>query len=431
MYSPTVAALEKFDNQHEFERMCADILIAQGYEDVVLVAPRGGSDGGMDITFRNQRGERGLACVTLREDIMLKFKEDFSQRRAGEFDIYILFCTAYLTHKQKVGCAKYCLDTLQAEFVPKDIEALRSLLDSSLKSVRETYLHIKDDSKGVNEEALVKFQEEMQKQREADELLLEARKFASGLMQKNELVKKAVERWPPYKQSEFRQLGIEMSVAVLGGYDPLIQMSIRTAGLGRGMLGYRRLTHDDIVWLSASAISYLKENVLEATTPDPEGLLYLACMYGYQQQFEEMMKIIDKAIKIAGEIKEKFQQRQILLTLFRACGSDQTKVERLRKRLGIPTVFKRTFCKYIQDFNPDFQGYIQWIAIKRPSTAGEKGIFIIHITPPYEQYKGQVSASVLSVESWQGENIANGELVSISKLYDTLHASFTLLCPTE
>src|SRR5260370_30455430 len=58
--------------------MCADIIIAQGYEDVVLVAPRGGSDRGMDITFRNQRGERGLACVTLREDIMVKFKEDFS-----------------------------------------------------------------------------------------------------------------------------------------------------------------------------------------------------------------------------------------------------------------------------------------------------------------------------------------------------------------
>src|SRR5260370_2176347 len=221
--------------------MCADILIAQGYEDVVLVAPRGGSDRGMDITFRNQRGERGLACVTLREDIMVKFKEDFSQRRAGEFDIYILFCTAYLTNKQKVACAKYCLDTLQAEFVPKDIEALRSLLDSSMKSIRETYLHIKDESKGVNAEALVKLQEEMQKQREADELLLEARKFTSSLMEKNELVKKAVEQWPPYKQRESRQLGIEMSVAVLGGYDPLIQMSIKTAGFGRGKAVYSEM----------------------------------------------------------------------------------------------------------------------------------------------------------------------------------------------
>jgi hypothetical protein len=154
-------------------------------------------------------------------------------------------------------------------------------------------------------------------------------------------------------------------------------------------------------------------------------------MYGYQQQFEEMMKIIDKAVKIDGEIKEKFQQRQILLTLLHACGSDQMKVERLRKRLGIPRVSKKPFCKFIQDFDlTDFHGYIQWVAIKRPSAAGEKGIFIIHITPPYVQNKGLVSASTLSVESWNSENIANGELVSTGKLYDVLHASLVLLCPS-
>jgi hypothetical protein len=33
MYSQTVAALEKFDNQHDFERMCADILVGIGYKD--------------------------------------------------------------------------------------------------------------------------------------------------------------------------------------------------------------------------------------------------------------------------------------------------------------------------------------------------------------------------------------------------------------
>ena len=39
MYSQTVAMLEKFDNQHDFERMCADILFALGYRDVELIAP--------------------------------------------------------------------------------------------------------------------------------------------------------------------------------------------------------------------------------------------------------------------------------------------------------------------------------------------------------------------------------------------------------
>ncbi len=272
----------------------------------------------------------------------------------------------------------------------------------------------------------------MQRQREADNFLLEARKFASSLMEKDELVKKAVELYPPYKQKELRQLGIEISVAVIDGYDPITQMGIRMASLGRGTAGFRRLERSDLVWLSTSAISYLRENVLEATTPYAEGLLHLACMYGYQQQFEDMMITIDKAVQIDGEIKKRFQQQKILLTLLRACGSDQMKLGRLRKRLGILPDSKRNFCKFIQDFDLiDFHGYIKWIGMKRPNAAGERGIFILHITPPYEQNKGLVSASALSVESWKSENIANGELVIIGKLYDMLHASFVLIRPTE
>src|SRR5947209_814685 len=107
MYSQTIAALEKFDNQHDFERMCADILVGIGYKDVVLIAPRGGSDGGRDITFTTETGGNGLACVTLRSEIEKKFFEDFSKRQPGEFEKYIFFCTAYLTAQQKLKFARH------------------------------------------------------------------------------------------------------------------------------------------------------------------------------------------------------------------------------------------------------------------------------------------------------------------------------------
>ena len=45
MLSKTRRALEDFDNQHEFERMAADVLNALGYSNVEPMAPRGGSDG--------------------------------------------------------------------------------------------------------------------------------------------------------------------------------------------------------------------------------------------------------------------------------------------------------------------------------------------------------------------------------------------------
>ncbi len=144
MFSPTITALEKFDNPHDFERMCADVLIHLGYRDVVLIAPRGGNDGGMDVTFTTETGGKGLACVTLRKDIEKKFNEDFTQRKAGEFEKYYFFCTSYLTAKQKLRFAKYCLDSLRAEFVPQDIEALRGLLDNALISIRERCLGIED-----------------------------------------------------------------------------------------------------------------------------------------------------------------------------------------------------------------------------------------------------------------------------------------------
>jgi len=142
MFDLTRKALEEFDNQHDFERMCADMLNALGNEDVVLVAPRGGPDEGKDITFSFGRGEKGLAWVTLRKDIERKFEEDSSRRTAGEFDKYVLFSTAYIGSNLKKQFAEYCLSELQGEFVPQDIEAIASLLDTSLKEIRRKYLHI-------------------------------------------------------------------------------------------------------------------------------------------------------------------------------------------------------------------------------------------------------------------------------------------------
>lgn len=141
MYKETHNKLEKFDNHRDFERMCADILNGIGYKDVVPIAPKGGGDGGKDITF-GWDNEKGLACVTLRKDINKKFYEDFRQRKPGEYDKYYLFCTASLTKSKKEEYEEYCRKNLKAEFVPQDIEALRSLLDGRLQNIRDMYLKL-------------------------------------------------------------------------------------------------------------------------------------------------------------------------------------------------------------------------------------------------------------------------------------------------
>lgn len=144
MLSTTHQALEKFDNQHDFERMSADILNALGYKTVVPIAPRGGGDGSRDITFLNYDGEPSLACISLRKDANTKVMSDLSARKKGDYAEYTFFTNQYLTSAEKKKITKFCLEELDTQFVPRDIELLRSLLDTNLNTIREDYLHIKD-----------------------------------------------------------------------------------------------------------------------------------------------------------------------------------------------------------------------------------------------------------------------------------------------
>ncbi len=144
MYSPTIEALEKFDDQHDFERMCADVLNAEDYRDVIPIAPRGGSDEGKDITFTTRDGRKGLGCATIgyKDDIERKFYADFSQRKSGEYQVYIFFCTAYVSSAKKKEFRQYVSENLHAELIIHDMEALRSLLDTTCQDIRKRFLDI-------------------------------------------------------------------------------------------------------------------------------------------------------------------------------------------------------------------------------------------------------------------------------------------------
>ena len=145
MLSQTRRALEDFDNQHEFERMAADVLNALGYSSVEPMAPRGGSDGGRDIRFK-EGDTPGLAFVTLDKKIRDKFKRDLLKQHDSQ-GVIALFCNVDVSPSQKLDFAKdaigkgYRLEVF-------DLERLRSLLDSSLKDVRRRYLGIDDEVAG-------------------------------------------------------------------------------------------------------------------------------------------------------------------------------------------------------------------------------------------------------------------------------------------
>src|SRR2546425_6080163 len=78
MLNQTRQGLEAFDNQHDFERLAADVLNGLGYSGVEPMAPAGGADGGQDIRFRDG-AEPGLAFVTLDKKIREKFRRDLAK----------------------------------------------------------------------------------------------------------------------------------------------------------------------------------------------------------------------------------------------------------------------------------------------------------------------------------------------------------------
>lgn len=142
MFSQTRRSLEDFDNQHDFERMAADILNALGYQDVEPMAPGGGADKGTDIKFR-ENDAPGIAFVTLEKKVRDKFNRDLTKQNDGE-GVIALFCNVDVSPSLKLDLARQAL----AKGYRVDIfelERLRSLLDSSLKEIRRRYLGIDDE----------------------------------------------------------------------------------------------------------------------------------------------------------------------------------------------------------------------------------------------------------------------------------------------
>ena len=143
MHSATRRHLQDFDNQHEFERLAADVLNALDFSDVEPIAPRGGGDGGKDIKFRDGELD-GTAFVTLEKGIREKFARDLAKLSPGDGKI-ALFCNVDVTAKGRIDFARSALEKGHVIDI-YDLERLRSLFDSTLTEMRRRYLRIDDSA---------------------------------------------------------------------------------------------------------------------------------------------------------------------------------------------------------------------------------------------------------------------------------------------
>jgi hypothetical protein len=331
MYSDTIAVLEKFDNSHEFERMCAAILIAQGYREVVLMAPRGGPDEGQDITFRIGDGSKGVACCTIRKDIDDKFREDFSKRKPGEYTQYILFCTAYLTFEQKKKFNVYCLNNLDALFLPQDIEVLRGLLDNAHQDIRERFLHIPDQSKLRQQETL----SIVSKHLEAKDLFNQAKQAMAQYDWGNAeyYMDAALELFPLAEAPSYfgRQLSAALTESfkrehdIPPGYKLHAFMYDRQSKRSFFVPSRERALY----WLERARKQNEKEVEKVAAV---EVLRELALMYGLSKNYDEMLVCMEEAISLSAiPAREFFKKPSHLAMLAHGCVDEPDQAEALQK----------------------------------------------------------------------------------------------------
>src|SRR5258708_5164666 len=237
----------------------------------------------------------------------------------------------------------------------------------------------------------------------------------AGFTETQDSIERAVTIWTPLKQVEYRRWGITLAQVII--YKVNHPADLKT-------------------WIVTNAIRFLEESVNSDT--DAEALLYLACMYGYRDEYDAMIIYTKKAVKIDEEIKERFQEVIILLTLMRACGNNRDRMEKLGKSIGMELpVSKEGFCRAMRkvDWVERRGTYLNWTAIKKPGRSGDQGWFTIKTMAADELNGEKVYASCYNQDAVGGNTYAPEEQigdrdnqVTLEELYERLDKTYFLIC---
>ncbi|HEU5200190.1 MAG TPA: hypothetical protein VFU32_11165, partial [Ktedonobacterales bacterium] len=321
----------------------------------------------------------------------------------GVVSFVLTVVALYLQASEAVN-AKKALDLKHASF-NRDIEQAADDATAKHKEAMQEIQGAKKEAVAQHAEALLQIDQARQEAaREyeeaakgirkvgAEQFLLQAHELATSLIQKDELINKAVAIYPDFRQQELRQLGIDMSGAVIGNVDPLKEKSLRAVRRRlETILNPLRLEPDERTFFIEHAIKYLEETELQSTNADVGGLVYLACIYGCSQRYDDMMLVLEKVRQntpIMQVLKGQALKRQMLFMLVDACCSEPMKIDRLRQTLALPQPTEQYFRHYMtQEYpkNPKYKtNFSEWIAVPKPEAPGEreKDSAVLKICPP-------------------------------------------------
>jgi hypothetical protein len=239
---------------------------------------------------------------------------------------------------------------------------------------------VRDAKKEISQDIAEEVKGSMQRLSNAQMLVFEADRYNSpaALLIKEDNIQRAVSMWPAFKKEEYRKLSSVYSEAVIDAfYHGLGTISTNTI-IAQTLSIHRNQLSQYI----NRAIFYLEETVLHSETADRDGLVRLACMYGCAGRYEQMIRVIERALKVDENAKDDFQEPKRLSLLVRACGIDKRKIEKLSKKIAkeLP-LSKEEFIRIFkdQDRQSISGSYDDFFAITRQSNS--KGpVYVVRIT---------------------------------------------------
>lgn len=140
--SLTIYCLEKITDYFQFERLCHDLMVREGYPSI---EPLGGfSDKGRDAVHSSKANQVTIFAYSVREDWRVKLAEDATKIRKHNHtcDQLVFITTSDFTSGERDEAVNFLSQEFGWKLNLYGVERLRILLDSSHPDVKKQHPHI-------------------------------------------------------------------------------------------------------------------------------------------------------------------------------------------------------------------------------------------------------------------------------------------------
>jgi hypothetical protein len=157
-------------------------------------------------------------------------------------------------------------------------------------------------------------------------------------------------------------------------------------------------------------------------------------MYGCADRYDDMIRVIEQAIKADENAKDDLQESKRLSLLMRSCGTDKRKIEKLGKKLPLS---KAEFIRIVTNVDPDISQnyYTTFFALRKQQLPTQNYVYIIRIACPNMQGQRLVTSGLyfpeLETQKFKDLVPTGSQPLSVEEAFDEVDKELYVICSPE